>query len=510
MNTMKRILSTLLAVFLLAGIFAGCQNSTSNQSQAPSGHQSDPSSSEEEEPVTLKVAFYSYVAQPPDMLKVQDELNKILQEKIGCSVELMPINAADYPSRMNLMLQNGDELDLLLTGTGLNYYVQANSGQLLPLNDLLSTNGTGVTQVLGDYLDATRLTDGEVYAVPSYQSYSAGTTFVMRKDILDKYNLNASDVQTLDDLEEIFAVVHANEPTLACVLPEDVGAGVFGLGCDVLYDPLGDSLGVLPDYGQGTTVVNLFETQEYADWVYRIHDWYTKGYILEDIATNKETTAALMQAGRGFGHFTGVSVDPAFVASSAYGMEMEAVTFGESFVGSSNVATICWAIAHQSQHPDKAMDFLNLLYTDADVVNLLSYGIEGEHYLLQEDGHIAYPEGIDVTNHPYNFGLNYIWGNTFLAYLPSAYSSDYYEKAKQANETALVSKALGFSYDNSAVINEIAATYNVVTQYMVVLGTGAVDPDIYLPEFIQKLKDADIDAIVAEKQEQLDRWLAAQ
>lgn len=363
--------------------------------------------------------------------------------------------------------------------------------------------------MLGTYLEATRLADGEVYAVPVYQSYSAGTSFVMRKDILDKYGLKAADIKTLDDLERVFAEVHENEPGLACVLPEDAGSGVFGLGCDVLYDPLGDSLGVLPAYGQGSTVTDIFETEEYASWVYRLRDWYTKGYILEDIATNKEATAALMHAGRGFGHFTGVSVAPDFVASSAYGMEMEAVTFGDSFVGSSNVATICWAVARQSKHPEQAMAFLNLLYTDPDVVNTLCYGIEGEHYVKLDDGLISYPEGLDVANHPYHFGLNYIWGNTFLEYLPAAYSPDYYEKAEWANQEAAVSNALGFAYDNSGVVNEIAAVYNVVAQYMTVLGTGAVDPEIYLPEFIRQLKEAGIDAIVAEKQAQLDSWLAS-
>lgn len=509
MNAMKKILGILLAASLAAGTLAGCKQAGPGPSRPPEGTDPPPAGTGQAEDVTLKVAFYSYAAQPADLEKVQDALNGMLREKIGCGVELMPISAADYTSRINLMLQNGDELDLLLTGTGLNYYVQAAAGQLLPLNSLLDAHGKGVTGVLGEYLEATRLSDGEIYAVPVYQSYSAGTTFVMRKDILDKCGLKAADVKTLDDLEDIFAVVRENEPGLACVLPEDAGAGVFGLGCDVLYDPLGDSLGVLPAYGQGTEVVDIFETQEYADWVYRLRDWYTKGYILEDIATNKEATAALMHAGRGFGHFTGVSVEPAFVAASAYGMEMEAVTFGSSFVGSSNVATICWAVARQSRHPEQAVALLDLLYTDEAVVNTLCYGIEGEHYVKLGDGLISYPEGMDVANHPYNFGLNYIWGNTFLEYLPAAYSPDYYEKAEQANREAAVSKALGFAYDSSGVVNEVAAVYNVVAQYMTVLGTGAVDPETYLPEFIRQLKEAGMDVIVAEKQAQLDSWLAS-
>lgn len=460
-----------------------------------------------EKPTELTVAFYSYVAEPADLQKVEDALNEMLLEKINCKVDLMPINANDYISKINLMLQTGDKLDLLVTGTGLNYYVEAASGQLMPLNELLASDGKGVTETLGEYLNATRTADGEVYALPVYQSYVAGTTFLMRKDLLDECGIKAADIKTLDDLENVFAAVHENNPDIACVLPEDAGSSVFGLGCDVLYDPLGDSLGVLANCGQSSTVVDLFETEEYADWVHRLRSWYEKGYIMQDIATNNEATASLMLAGRGFGHFTGVYVDAAFIASTAYGMEMEAVSFGEPFVSGSNVSTICWAIAHQSEKPDKAMQLLNLLYTDPEVVNMLTYGIEGEHYVKVSDTTIVYPEGMDALNHPYNFGLSYLWGNTFLGYLPATYAPDYYEKAQVANESALISKALGFTYDNTNVINQIAATYNVVGQYMIVLGTGAVDPDTYLPEFIEKLKAAGMDEIVAEKQAQLDAWM---
>ena len=213
MNAMKKILSVLFAAALALGTLAGCKQAGPGGSQPPEGTDPPPAGTgQPEEDVTLKVAFYNYGAQPADLQKVQDALNEMLRERIGCGVELMPISAADYTSRINLMLQNGDELDLLLTGTGLNYYIQASAGQLLPLNSLLDSHGKGVTGVLGEYLEATRMPDGELYAVPVYQSYSAGTTFVMRKDILDKYGLKAADVKTLDDLEDIFAVVHKTSP----------------------------------------------------------------------------------------------------------------------------------------------------------------------------------------------------------------------------------------------------------------------------------------------------------
>jgi putative aldouronate transport system substrate-binding protein len=73
----------------------------------------------------------------------------------------------------------------------------------------------------------------------------------------------------------------------------------------------------------------------------------------------------------------------------------------------------------------------------------------------------------------------------------------------------LVSKALGFQYDSSAVKTAVASVNNAIEQYRLALEYGVVDPDVNLPRFIQALKNAGIDEIIAEKQRQLDAWAAA-
>jgi putative aldouronate transport system substrate-binding protein len=509
---MKRIgrwMGVVLAGALFLSACVGKQQ-PSSQAEEKTGENRESLQAETElqEPeVKLTVAFLSWTADPPDLGKVEDALNEILKERIHATVDLMPINGGDYQQRMNLMLQNGDELDLLVTGTGLNYYMQAMTGQLKPLDDLLDEYGSGIKDALGEYLHAAMIPGGSVCAVPVLQSYASATTFVMRQDLLDETGITADEIQTLDDLEKVFAGVKEKHPDMAPVVPESPGGGIFGLGLDVLYDPLGNSLGVLPGYGQTATVADLFETPEYEAWVYRLRDWYLNGYILADAATNNETAADLLAAGRGFGHFTGVAVGAADTASAAYGMPMAAVTFGEPFVSAGNVTTIAWGIAAQSKHPEKAMEFLNLLYTDAGIVNLIDYGIEGVHYVKLSDNVIGYPEGMDPAAHPYNFNLSWEFGNVFLSYVPAGTDPEIWNKSKEMNEKALKSLAMGFVPDVTPISNEIASVTNVAGQYMTILGTGAVDPDEYLPQFIQKLKDAGMDVIVAEKQAQLDRWL---
>lgn len=85
---------------------------------------------------------------------------------------------------------------------------------------------------------------------------------------------------------------------------------------------------------------------------------------------------------------------------------------------------------------------------------------------------------------------------------------DIWEQTKAENESALKSKAFGFTYDSTGVSNELAALSNVKAQYAPALGSGTVDPAETLPKFIEELKKAGIDKVIETKQEQLDKWLA--
>ena len=57
--------------------------------------------------------------------------------------------------------------------------------------------------------------------------------------------------------------------------------------------------------------------------------------------------------------------------------------------------------------------------------------------------------------------------------------------------------------------DQVTACSNVIAQYYLPLINGEVNIDEVLPVFQQALHDAGIDAIIAEKQAQLDAWLAS-
>jgi putative aldouronate transport system substrate-binding protein len=67
---------------------------------------------------------------------------------------------------------------------------------------------------------------------------------------------------------------------------------------------------------------------------------------------------------------------------------------------------------------------------------------------------------------------------------------------------------LGFTFDISPVKTEAAAIANVINEYRRAVTCGEVDPDVYIPRFNAALKSAGLDMFIAEKQRQLDTWLA--
>ena len=59
------------------------------------------------------------------------------------------------------------------------------------------------------------------------------------------------------------------------------------------------------------------------------------------------------------------------------------------------------------------------------------------------------------------------------------------------------------------ILNQVTACNNVISAYHTALRWGAMDPDENLPKFIAELESAGINDIIAEKQKQLDEFLAS-
>ena len=122
---------------------------------------------------------------------------------------------------------------------------------------------------------------------------------------------------------------------------------------------------------------------------------------------------------------------------------------------------------------------------------------------------MSYPEGQDATTVPYTAQLSCgTLGNFFIMYPMAGTNVDSLAWELEQNQTAKTSAAMGFTFDNSAVKTEYTAVTNVIEQYIYGLVCGSVDPTTEIPVFLERLADAGMGAIIAEKQAQLDAWAA--
>ena len=154
------------------------------------------------------------------------------------------------------------------------------------------------------------------------------------------------------------------------------------------------------------------------------------------------------------------------------------------------------------------MKLMNAFYTNPELTDLLTYGIEGEDYVVGDDGLYTYPDGADASA-VYHPNVAVFMFNEFIAGVWEGNDPDIWEKVVESMKSVPKSCALGFAYDSSALSTEIAAISNVRSQYLDALNTGAADPETELPKFLEELDNAGMQTVIDAKQEQLDAWMSS-
>jgi putative aldouronate transport system substrate-binding protein len=500
---------TALVLVTLIGLLSACSSSKSGDDTTSSTTpvSSASAATVTKDPYEITLAFPIFGAVPKDMAAVEAEINKISKEKINATVKILPISIGAWGQQMSLMASSGEKLDLAFQfGFGGGYATQVATGSILPLDELLNKYGQGVKEAVGsDYMKSAQV-GGKIYGAPTVHDYAASIGIFMRKDLIQKHNINTSAIKKLDDLEPVFKAIKDNEPGIT-----PMAAGISTpVDTYLWYDKLGDRYGVLPNFDNGLKVVNLFETKEYADMLTRLNSWYKAGYINKDAATTQSTPDDLMKANKafaiGFKNRPGLKEE----MERTYNKELEYVELvPQAYSTTDMVMNGIWTISKNSGNPERSMMFMNMMYADKTIANLLVWGIEGKHYVKSGDNSIEYPTGVDVKSVGY---ANQAWitGNEFLTYVMKPVDPDLRNKTKAFNNTALKSKALGFAFNSESVKNEITALNNVLDQYRRGLESGTLNPVDKLPEFNAKLKAAGIEKVIAEKQKQLDAWVAAE
>ena len=169
------------------------------------------------------------------------------------------------------------------------------------------------------------------------------------------------------------------------------------------------------------------------------------------------------------------------------------------------------AISSASEHPEKALEFINLLNTDEYVGTLIRHGIEGEHYTAVGDDQVDRTMGgtLDPADNGYDYTYGWQFGTPFNQKWDISYPDNIEELFQEYNDSAVISQNNGFSFDMTPVETQVAALTNVIAEYGPSLETGSVDPEQYIPAFLEELEANGAQDLIDEVTAQVEEFQAS-
>ncbi|MFM9281444.1 ABC transporter substrate-binding protein [Paenibacillus jiagnxiensis] len=486
MNKKKRRLTFMASLMSLVLVLSACGG----------GGGSGADGSGDGKPVEL--IWYTIGTPQKDVDKVMEEVSKYTQEKINATVTMKMVDWGDYSQKMQVNVASGEPMDILFTSSGGFDYVQnARKGAFLELDELLEQHGKELTQAINPAFLSGSKVDGHNYGIPANKELPQQEVWRFNKTLLDKYNLDISNVRSLDSLEPLLKTIKEKEPTVTAFAMDKQYVPYVPYDYIIQNLPLAVKLDT-KDY----KIVNIFETDEMKAALKTMHKYYKAGYVSPEAATTGSTND-LTTSGNWFLDRAQTQPMAENLWSASYGYPVITTPASDAIITNMSVQGSIMAISANSEYPEKAMEFLNLLNTDPVLRNMVDSGIEGVHYKKIDDKHmenLAESKSYDMPS--------YSLGNNMLLYLNPNDPDNKWDEFKKFNAEGVNSPILGFNFDASKVSTELAAVQNVKEQFWAALMTGTLDPEQNMDQVIAKFNEAGLEKVMAEAQTQLDAWRA--
>ncbi len=507
---MKKITALTLVLTLIISLFAGC-----GQPSQPNDNDEIPTQSNSgdviaEEPIELTLTYCSATIQPSEdnIRRIEAAINEHTIPDLNIKVTLNMPSMATYFTTLGTEITTGaSDYDVMLLVSAL-IPTFASYGFLADITEPLQEYGQDLLNSYGDPAIASAMNvNGRIYCVPVHKENAWQSTVMMRKDIVDKYNIDVSAIQSLEDLEKVYEQVSAQEPDMLML-----ALSSYGTTAGLAVDDLGSGVPMgLINPTTSTEVVSYADTQEFADYCATLHRWYENGWIEQGVTSNPNAVPQdYIAAGKAFSTLNTFShpLAEADFEAQCNGTDMVMVSFGDQIITNAAAAYFGYGVSATTKDVNKSVQLLNYICTNSDVMNLLNWGEEGVDYVVTENGTLDYPDGVTLENVGYHLNSGWALPNQLICTPWCTMEPDIYEQIDTYNQQGILSKGFGMTFDQTNVANEMTAVLQVVNQYYNGLITGELDPDKYIPIFQEELKKAGSEAIIAEMQKQLDALLA--
>jgi putative aldouronate transport system substrate-binding protein len=391
----------IVVVLSLLLVFAACSNNSETNSESSSDSDSD--STETLEPSTYHL--FNAGAAGKDLNTNETTLGKKFEEETGVNFRLEHL-VGDLNQKIGVMVAGGNYPDVIVPDAGIDTLLDA--GAFIPLNDLLEEHGQNILEAYADYLPMFTHDDGNIYYLPfgaTVNEFQPNPNidqgaFWIQRGILKEYGF--PEIKTLDEYLEVITRYAAENPEI-----DGMKTIPFtGLTYDWRFFAFSNIPNHLAGYpNDGGVMVNMdtHEAKVYADseyakrWLKELNTLNADGNLDQEMfVMNYDEYLAKLTSGRVLGFF-----DYGWQFGNAANALRDAgdpdkeymalpVVFDESitdqylepptFTGNRGIG-----ITVSAKNPERIIQYWDNLIKEENQ-KLVFWGIEGEHYTVDEDG----------------------------------------------------------------------------------------------------------------------------
>lgn len=511
---MKKIVSIVLLLAMLCTALCGC--GSKGQSAGKDN---------QDEEVTLVIAIPA--AEQKDTVKVVTEINKKLETLLpNTKVEFLM--EASMAEKWPLWMSTQKPIDIAHSGYVTVLEEEVTKKSYKGLNALVKEYAPDIQKLQTEYWYSydNATIQNELYAIPNIQ-YHVNNSIAIK---ILKGAVPYIDMKALKD--EAWSSDKTSEKFWSILTAGLENAEKNGVSCQSIasltlldiakrgYNFIGGSnSGFCYDNSDSKKIIDFYTTPEFEYFCNFMKNAAAKGWASKDILTGQWSDKLYGTKGSYFG----VDMDTALIKGAA---EENSDTLlldnpeTKKLVSSIGENKSYWSIPFTSEHPERAMRFLNLINSEEgkEIVNLMVYGIEGEHYEVtdKENGNIRAFEYNGQGNASVSYGLpNWMMANMIQGmYNVAPYTNENKEYAKKLYLEDFNKMEKHVLYGCNFSLDSISSKFNQIiknnSEYIESIYSGVV-PDVerIKAEYTDKNQKAGYDEVMKELQRQADEFQAS-
>lgn len=525
----KKVTALLLAAAMVISSLAGCGNKgtdntgtaagTASTAEANSGT-SDTAQPDISKTLNLRMFSISDAPQSQDLSdKFWEDFNSRLKEKLNCTIDYEYAAGTNYQNNYQLALASGEKYDLMQSGSWLDYSTHAAKEAFLPLEDLLPVYAPDIWKAIPQERWDEVKVNGHIYGIPNIsEDPSTQACFMFREDLRKKYN--CPEIKDFDTLAQYLQAIKDNEPEL---LPsDDYQAQVYGAMFIPstkyqILDEMGDNhSNFVIDPKNPRKVLATAKLDEFKPFMDMMKDWSNRGFWPKSVLSSNDWGVFAVVNGKAAssfnGQFPGYSYQAEQLARENPGWEIDYLLYNQlnpdSVVLQGSATGTMLSIARTAQNPERALMVANLLMTDKDLNQFITYGYVGENYELKDGQKDT--SNINMDTNMFNYFPSSLFTNTQFKIEDYGKYKKYDQFMENITSRYQPNALSGFVLD----VSPVEAQYNAINQVRIEYGfplmVGLVDDvDAAYKDYIDRLEAAGLEEVRQEFEKQLNAFYDA-